>query len=52
MQATVAGGGHDLHYRIVQELGVRLVGHLTAVTEGRFRFADDLTQSVASGDSC
>jgi putative flavoprotein involved in K+ transport len=50
-QATGAGGGHDLHYRTLQQLGVQLVGHLTAITDGCFRFTDDVAQSVAYGDS-
>ena len=27
MQATGHGGGHDLHYRVLQQIGVTLIGH-------------------------
>lgn len=50
-QATGARGGHDLHFRVLQKLGVELVGHLEAVDPGFFRFADDLKESVAYGDA-
>lgn len=51
LQATGARGGHDLHYRVLQQLGVRLVGHLLGVDGDRAQFADDLTDSVAFGDA-
>jgi putative flavoprotein involved in K+ transport len=51
LQATGAGGGHDLHYRVLQQLGVRLVGHLRGVDGDRALFADDLADSVAFGDA-
>src|SRR5262249_7205653 len=50
LQTTGAGGGHDLHYRVLQTMGVRLAGHLVGVTGQRARFADDLAESVAFGD--
>jgi putative flavoprotein involved in K+ transport len=50
-QATGARGGHDLHYRVLQAMGVELTGHLEAVEGGLVRFADDLSQSVAFGDA-
>ena len=50
IQATGRGGGHDLHYRVLQEMGVNLVGRLEAVEGGSVRFASDLAQSVAFGD--
>lgn len=51
VQATGARGGHDLHYRVLQEMGVPLAGHLNGVADGRVTFADDLADSVAFGDA-
>jgi putative flavoprotein involved in K+ transport len=51
VQTSGARGGHDLHYRVLQELGVPLAGHLVGVTGGRVDFADDLAESVAFGDA-
>jgi putative flavoprotein involved in K+ transport len=51
VQATGAAGGHDLHYRVLQAMGVRLAGHLGGVTGHRAFFADDLAESVAFGDA-
>lgn len=51
VQATGAGGGHDLHYRTLQALGVTLTGHVEATEGTHARFADDLTASVAFGDA-
>jgi putative flavoprotein involved in K+ transport len=50
-QASGHGGGHDLHYRTLQRLGVNLVGHFMGADSTRFHFADDLAASVAFGDS-
>lgn len=50
-QATGASGGHDLHYRTLQAVGVTLLGHLAAVDGHRATFADDLAASVAFGDA-
>jgi putative flavoprotein involved in K+ transport len=50
-QATGAGGGHDLHYRTLQQLGVELLGRMTGVDGHRATFADDLAASVAFGDA-
>lgn len=50
-QATGRGGGHDLHVRTLQALGVQVTGRLRAVSGGRLRFADDLAASVAFGDT-
>jgi putative flavoprotein involved in K+ transport len=50
-QATGRGGGHDLHYRTLQMMGVRLLGRLTALEGTRASFADDLAESVAFGDA-
>lgn len=51
IQTTGAGGGHDLHYRVLQEMGVTLAGRLQGVSAGRVDFADDLAESVAFGDA-
>lgn len=51
IQLSGRDGGHDLNYRVLQAMGVRLCGRLTAVEGGRARFADDLAQSVAFGDA-
>lgn len=50
-QATGAGGGHDLHYRTLQDLGVVLLGRLAGVSGHRLEFVDDLAASVAFGDA-
>jgi putative flavoprotein involved in K+ transport len=50
IQASGHGGGHDLHYRVLQQLGVTLVGHFVGAWEGRAHFAGDLAESVAFGD--
>jgi putative flavoprotein involved in K+ transport len=44
-------GGHDLHYRTLQAMGVHLLGHLAGVEEHRAHFAADLAVSVAFGDA-
>ncbi len=44
-------GGHDLHYRTLQAMGVHLLGHLAGVEEHRAHFAADLADSVAFGDA-
>jgi putative flavoprotein involved in K+ transport len=51
IQATGHGGGHDLHYRVLRELGVTLVGHFAGAENGRAHFAPDLGESVAFGDA-
>jgi putative flavoprotein involved in K+ transport len=51
IQATGHGGGHDLHYRVLQQIGVRLVGHFLGAKDGRAHFANDLAASVAFGDA-
>ena len=50
VQLTGRGGGHDLHYRTLQQMGVTLLGHFLGVDAGRARFAPDLGESVAWGD--
>lgn len=51
IQATGHGGGHDLHYRVLQQIGVTLVGHLLGAKDGHALFASDLASSVAFGDA-
>lgn len=51
VQATGAGGGHDLHYRTLQALGVPLLGRLAGIDGRRASFTDDLAASVAFGDA-
>lgn len=51
LQATGRGGGHDLHYRTLQAIGVQLAGRLAGVDGHRARFARDLADSVAFGDA-
>jgi cation diffusion facilitator CzcD-associated flavoprotein CzcO len=41
-------GGHDLHYRTLQAMGVQLLGRLAGVEGHRASFAGDLGDSVAS----
>lgn len=50
-QASGHGHGHDLHFRSLQRLGVRLLGHFTGVESGHACFAADLADSVAFGDA-
>jgi putative flavoprotein involved in K+ transport len=50
-QATGHGGGHDLHYRTLQEMGVQLTGRLAGFDGRRAQFAPDLADSVAFGDA-
>ncbi len=50
-QATGHGGGHDLHYRTLHELGVELLGHYSGSDGSRIFFADDLADSVDFGDA-
>lgn len=47
IQMSGARGGHDLHYRVLRDLGVTLAGRLRGVSHGRALFADDLAESVA-----
>jgi hypothetical protein len=51
LQTTGARGGHDLHYRTLQGLGVPLLGHLSAIDGHHAQFADDVGKSVAFGDA-
>lgn len=51
VQASGARGGHDVHYRTLAALGVRLVGHLVGVTGRTAYLAPDLEQTIAAGDA-
>jgi putative flavoprotein involved in K+ transport len=51
LQVTGRRGGHDLHYRTLQAMGVHLLGHLAGLDERRAYFAGDLADSVAFGDA-
>lgn len=50
-QATGKGGGHDLSYRTLQAMGVRLLGRFTHADAYSAHFANDLADSVAFGDA-
>jgi putative flavoprotein involved in K+ transport len=50
VQATGRGGGHDLHYRTLQQRGVILLGRFLGAEGHEARFAPDLADSVAWGD--
>ena len=50
VQATGHDGGHDLHYRTLQSMGVTLAGHFLGAEDGDACFAQDLADSVAWGD--
>jgi putative flavoprotein involved in K+ transport len=50
VQATGHARGHDLHYRVLQQIGVTLVGHFLGAETSRALFASDLATSVAFGD--
>jgi putative flavoprotein involved in K+ transport len=50
-QASGARGGHDLHYRTLQALGVNMLGHFVGFEDGVAHFAPDLAESVAFGDA-
>ena len=51
IQASGHGGGHDLHYRVLQRIGVTLLGHFAGAADGCAHFAPDLAESVAFGDA-
>ena len=51
LQTTGRNGGHDLHYRTLQAIGVTLSGRLAGVEDGIAHFAPDLADSVAFGDA-
>jgi len=49
-QVSGARGGHDLNYRTLEALGVRLGGHLLGAQDGVVRLAPDRDASIAFGD--
>lgn len=51
VQATGHAGGHDLHYRVLHQMGVTLLGHFRGAEDGQAFFAKDLAESVAFGDA-
>jgi len=50
LQNSGGRGGHDLHYRTLQRMGVTLLGRFLGAEGTRARFAPDLGDSVAFGD--
>jgi putative flavoprotein involved in K+ transport len=50
-QASGRRGGHDLHYRTLQAVGVTMLGHLIGVEDGVAHFAPDVADCVAFGDA-
>ena len=51
VQASGARGGHDLHYRTLAALGVRLTGHLAGVAGRTAYLEPDLARTIAAGDA-
>jgi putative flavoprotein involved in K+ transport len=50
-QATGHHGGRDLHFRVLHDMGVELVGRYAGSEGSKIRFADDLAASVDFGDA-
>jgi putative flavoprotein involved in K+ transport len=50
VQTSGVGGGHDLHYRTLQAMGVTLLGHFAGADGHRARFAPDLADTVSWAD--
>jgi putative flavoprotein involved in K+ transport len=50
-QTSGGRGGHDLHFRTLQALGVRMLGHFIGYEDGVAHFAPDVAESVAFGDA-
>ena len=50
VQSSGVGGGHDLHYRTLQKMGVTVLGHFLGAEGRHARFAPDLGESIAWGD--
>jgi putative flavoprotein involved in K+ transport len=48
---TGHGGGHDLHYRTLQAMGVTLAGRFAGADHDEVRFDDDLAACVAWADA-
>lgn len=49
-QCSGRDGGHSLNFRVLQEMGVELIGRFTGAEDGSIHFADDLAQSVDFSD--
>jgi len=50
-QATGHHGGRDLHFRVLHDMGVELLGRYAGADGTRIRLADDLAASVDFGDA-
>jgi putative flavoprotein involved in K+ transport len=50
-QASGKNGGHDLHFRTLQAMGVQLLGRFSHADGENAVFAKDLAESVAFGDA-
>ena len=50
-QATGHGGGRDLNFRVLHDMGVELVGRYRGADGSKIEFADDLAASVDFGDA-
>ena len=50
-QATGHDGGRDLHFRVLHDMGVELLGRYTGAEGTRIQFAEDLAASVDFGDA-
>ena len=50
VQSSGTDGGHDLHYRTLQAMGVTLLGHFIDADDRYARFAADLEETVAWAD--
>jgi putative flavoprotein involved in K+ transport len=50
LQASGRDGGHDLHYRTLQRMGVTLLGHFLGAEGRHALFAPDLAETVSFGD--
>ncbi len=49
-QATGHDGGRDLNYRTLHAEGVELAGRYLGASDGKIHLAEDLAQSIQSGD--
>jgi putative flavoprotein involved in K+ transport len=50
-QASGRDGGHDMHFRTLQKLGVQLLGRFSHADAAKLYFEPDLAESVAFGDA-
>lgn len=50
-QATGHGGGRDLNFRLLNDMGVELVGRYLGADGSKILFADDVATSVDFGDA-